>query len=144
MPAIPKTQSISKALLCKTKPCSDKGRAVNQLEEPISTDKLTDLCKDDERDGSKDYSDLNELLGEGWHFRGINSVGDNCYVVPNTVKYYLCRRRPIIHYIPKNDGTPVRIRTPQGFMLYFTFIQGAGTSADFGINKTVFYLNNNS
>ena len=43
-----------KAPSCKTKPCSDKGRAVNQLEEPISTDKLTDLCKDDERDGSKD------------------------------------------------------------------------------------------
>ena len=36
------------------------------------------------------YSDLNELLGEGWHFRGINSIGDHCYVVPNTVEYYLC------------------------------------------------------
>ena len=73
-----------------------------------------------------------------------NSIGDYCYVVPNTVEYYLCRRRPIIHYIPKKDGTPVKICTPQGFMLHFTFIQGAGTSSDFGRNNTIFYLNNNS
>ena len=42
-----------KAPLSKTKPCLDKGSAINQLEEPISTDKLTDLRRDDEKDGSK-------------------------------------------------------------------------------------------
>ena len=49
-PAIPQTQSIPKCSLCKTKPCSDNGSAVNQLEEPISLDKQTDLCRDDERE----------------------------------------------------------------------------------------------
>ena len=43
-----------KAPLCNAKPCSVKGKAVNQLEEPDSPDNKTDLCKDEERDGSKE------------------------------------------------------------------------------------------
>lgn len=41
-----------KAPLRNEKPCSVKDKAVNQLEEPGSSDNKTDLCKDKERDGS--------------------------------------------------------------------------------------------
>lgn len=84
------------------------------------------------------YTDLDELLGEGWHFRGLNSIGDYCFVVPNTVEYYLSRRRSLVHFIPNVNGSPIRVCTPQGFMLYFTFVRGDGTSSDFGKNKTIF------
>ena len=80
------------------------------------------------------YSDLDELLGKGWHFRGLNSIGDYCFVVPDTVEYYLCHRRPIVHFVPNNDGSPVKVCTPQGFMLHFTFERSDGTSSDFGKN----------
>lgn len=83
------------------------------------------------------YSDLNELLGEGWHFRGINAIGDYCFVVPNTTEYYLCRCRPLVLYVPSSNGSPVQICSPQGFMLHFTFIRGDGISTDFGKNKTI-------
>ena len=43
-----------KATLCKAKPCSDKGKAVNQLKEPDSPDNKTDLRKDEESKGSKE------------------------------------------------------------------------------------------
>ena len=42
-----------KAPLYNAKPCSIKGKAVNQLEEPDSLDNKTDLCKDEESNGSK-------------------------------------------------------------------------------------------
>ena len=84
------------------------------------------------------YSDLNELLGKGWHFRGLNSIGDYCFVVPDTVEYYLCNRRPIVHFIPDSNGSPMKVCTPQGFMLHFTFVRGNGTSSDFGKNETIF------
>ena len=84
------------------------------------------------------YSDLNELLGEGWHFRGLNAIGDYCFVVPNTIEYYLCRRRPIVHFVPSSNGSPVQISTPQGFLLHLMFIRGDGTSSDFGKNRTIF------
>ena len=84
------------------------------------------------------YDDLNELLGEGWHFRGLNSIGNYCYVVPNTVEYYLSRRRPLVEFIPGSNGSPIKLCTPQGFMLDFTFVRGDGTSHDFDKNKTIF------
>ena len=83
------------------------------------------------------YSDLDELLGKGWHFRGLNSIGDYCFVVPDTVEYYLCHRRPIVHFVPNNDGSPVKVCTPQGFMLHFTFVRGDQT-----LEKTRVFLVN--
>ena len=39
------------------------------------------------------YSDLVPILGKNWHVRGINEVGDCCYVILETVRFYLRRRR---------------------------------------------------
>lgn len=50
------------------------------------------------------YSDLDSLLGCNWHYRGLNSAGDFCYVLPGTVDFYLCRRRPLIHYTEKEKN----------------------------------------
>ena len=33
------------------------------------------------------YNDLDGLLGHNWHYRGLNDVGDFCYVVLETVEY---------------------------------------------------------
>ena len=33
------------------------------------------------------YNDLDGLLGRNWHYRGLNDVGDFCYVVLETVEY---------------------------------------------------------
>ena len=40
--------------MCKAKPCSVRGKAVNQLEEPGAPDNKTDLCKDEESKGTKE------------------------------------------------------------------------------------------
>lgn len=84
------------------------------------------------------YSDLDDILGKGWHFRGLNSVGDFCFVVPETIEYHLHRRRPMSYFIPGNNGVAVKTCTPQGYALHFTFIRGDGTPSDFGTNSSIF------
>jgi len=84
------------------------------------------------------FSDLDELLGKGWHFRGLNPAGDYCYVYPGTAEYYLRRRRPITHFLPTDNGVPAKASIPQGYMLYFTFVRGDGTPFDFGKNNSIF------
>lgn len=84
------------------------------------------------------YSDLDDILGKGWHFRGLNSAGDFCFVVPGTTEYYLRCRRPMNHFIPDNNGVPVKTCIPQGYSLHLTFIRGDGTPSDFGKNSTIF------
>ena len=84
------------------------------------------------------FSDLNELLGEGWHFWGLNSVGDYCCVCPSTVEYYLRQRKQLSHFIPGESGIPLKICTPQGYMLYFSFVRGDGIPSDFGKNNSIF------
>ena len=32
------------------------------------------------------YSDLDSLFGRNWHYRGLNEVGDFCYVICETVE----------------------------------------------------------
>ena len=44
------------------------------------------------------YNDLNGLLGAHWHYRGLNSGGDFCYVIKDTIDFYLYKRRPLILY----------------------------------------------
>ena len=73
------------------------------------------------------YSDLDDSLGKGWHFRGLNGAGDYCFVHLNTIEYYLSQRRPITHYVP---NVAVKTLTPGGHVLHFTFIRGNGSSSD--------------
>ena len=84
------------------------------------------------------YSDLDDILGKGWHFRGLNSAGDFSFVVLKTTEYYLRHRRPLCHFIPDNNGVPLKTCIPQGYALHFTFMRGDGVPSDFGRNSTVF------
>lgn len=84
------------------------------------------------------YSDLDDLLGKEWHYRGLNCAGDFCFVVPETTEYYLRRRRPMRHFIPDSNGVAVKTSTPQGYALHFTFIRGDGTPTDFGTKSAIF------
>jgi len=35
------------------------------------------------------YDDLEEFLGEGWHFRVANTSGDFSFLAIKTIKFYL-------------------------------------------------------
>ena len=49
------------------------------------------------------YSDLDSLLGKKWFIRGINESGDFCYVMLETVRFYMSEKSPHIDYQP--DGS---------------------------------------
>lgn len=51
----------------------------------------------------RSYKELDELLGHNWHYRGINSSGDFCFVMLETVEYHLYRRRPLIQQMRMGD-----------------------------------------
>ena len=75
----------------------------------------------------EDYHDLDSLLGCNWHYRGLNSSGDFCYVILETVEFYLYRKRPLIYYIEK-EKKPVKTCMPRGFVLVFKYVRGDGPS----------------
>ena len=85
------------------------------------------------------YADLNPLLGNNWHFRGINPNGDFCYVILSTLEYYLHKREPLKEYFPSN-GSKDFILKPRdlGYMLVFIFVRGDGTREEFGNNSDIF------
>ena len=88
------------------------------------------------------FIDLNSLLGNNWHFRGLNSNGDYGYVILETIEFYIQKSRPISEYIPGPPSSvvgPCHVSTDTGYTLTFTFIIGYGTPATFGKDKTVFY-----
>ncbi len=68
-----------------------------------------------------EYKDLNPLLGKDWHWRGFNRNGDYCYVVLDTVEYYLYRRQPLKEYVPAEAG-PLLQLLQLGYMLVFQFV----------------------
>ena len=85
------------------------------------------------------FQDLNRLLGINWHFRGINVNGDFCYVILNTVEYYLYHRRPLKEFMPSLTGERYTADLRDvGDMLVFTFVRGDGTSDKFGSDPQIF------
>jgi len=64
------------------------------------------------------YSDLDSELGHNWHYRGSNSAGDFCYVIQETVEFYLYRKRPLVQYIPDGNQNPLKVSTPQGYYMH--------------------------
>ena len=84
------------------------------------------------------YRDLNSLLGRNWHIRGLNSNGDYCYVVLETVEFYLHKRQPLQEFFPA-QGKPLCNPRDLGYMLTFSFVRGDGTPSDFGKNKEIFF-----
>ena len=84
------------------------------------------------------YKDLNHLLGQNWHVRGINSGGDYGYVVLDTVDFYLRRNRSLVEYICSQNG-PEAHSIDTGYSLIFSFVFNYGSSDTFGKDNTVFY-----
>ena len=86
------------------------------------------------------YSDLDYLLGDNWHFQGINDRGDYGYVILDSVEYYLSQRRSITEYLPSTQSsdqtTAHTINT--GHSLKFTFVQGYGNKSTFGKDSSIF------
>lgn len=86
----------------------------------------------------RSYSDLDGLLGRDWHYRGLNSAGDFCYVIEGSIDFYLYKRRPLVQFIPDKDGIPAKVSVPRGYALVFKFIRGDGTVSQFGRLHSVF------
>ena len=86
----------------------------------------------------KHYRDLNPLLGDKWHYRGLNANGDYSYAVKETVEFYLRKRRPIVEYFPCSSETALCSSRMTGYMLTFCFVRGCGTPATFGRDRTIF------
>jgi len=84
------------------------------------------------------YSDLDGILGKGWHYRGLNDCGDFCYAIENTIDFYLHKKKRLIQYIPADDGTPSRVPIATGYILVFKFIRGDGIGSQFGKLSSVF------
>ena len=76
------------------------------------------------------YADLDDLFGEQWHFRVVNTVGDFSYVILKTVVFYLVKSKPILKYEAKKEdnGTlkfnPVYVEQPTSVV--FSFVRGDG------------------
>ena len=88
----------------------------------------------------KAYTDLNHLLGNGWHFRGLNANGDYSYIVLNTIDYALQKSRSFVEYLPSRVGNNkfASSVTDTGFPLVFGFVLNYGTPSTFGTDKRVF------
>ena len=66
------------------------------------------------------YSDLKPLLGAMWHVRFLNKQKDFCYVIQNTVNFYIHQRLHIV------DPVEPSCTTDGGFVLIFRFVRGDG------------------
>ena len=78
------------------------------------------------------YSDLEFLLGRKWFIRGINENGDFCYVVLDTVRFYLSDKMPLADYHPTEDGSKFKKKLYfRGYNLVFSFVRGDGVASNF-------------
>ena len=66
------------------------------------------------------YSALTPLLGHQWHLRVLNKQMDFCYVILETVQYYLRRRQGIEDAMDSNRSVH------GGHILVFHFVRGDG------------------
>ena len=76
------------------------------------------------------YSDLDQFLGSGWHYRVCNDRGDFSYAMLETIRFHLFRPKPILEYSAsiESDGkmkyTPeYTVQCPQ---LVFSFVRHDG------------------
>ena len=83
------------------------------------------------------YRDLNPLLGSCWHYRGLNNNGDYCYVVLETVEYYLRKGPSLVEYYP-GSGTISSSKVDTGHVVCFSFVCNYGNATTFGTDKNIF------
>ena len=69
---------------------------------------------------------LDDLLGERWYIRGINTNGDFCYIQPGSVKYYLKSCKKKLEYQMQADGTINKYLFGGQCQLIFQFICNDG------------------
>ena len=73
------------------------------------------------------YAHLDDLFGQQWHFRVVNTVGDFSYVILKTVVFYLV---PILkHEVKKEDGGTLKfipMYVEQPTFVVFSFVRGDG------------------
>lgn len=77
----------------------------------------------------RQYSDLNELLGDRWHIRIVNSNGDFSQVLLETIRFYLTRPKPILDFDVErvsNEMKLIPVYVEQGHSLVFTFVRSDG------------------
>ena len=79
--------------------------------------------------GLSSLSKLDDLLGERWYMRGLNSAGDFCYIEPSTVKFYLKHQRQKIDFQLQDDGTMKTQYFGIRHQLVFKFVRSDGTLA---------------
>ena len=70
--------------------------------------------------------------------RGINENGDFCYVILDTLVFYLYHRRPLVEYAPTSVGTAMEVKRDCGHALVFSFVCGDGTPERFGNDSAIF------
>ena len=46
------------------------------------------------------YQDLQDILGGGWYYRGLNEHGDFCFIILGSICFCLYRRHPTVNYQP--------------------------------------------
>ena len=71
-------------------------------------------------------SDLNEILGEGWHYRIVNRNQDFSFIIGETVSFYILERQPLTEFM--KDGSLKLIH--RGFVLVFRFVRDRGNRFD--------------
>lgn len=74
----------------------------------------------------KSFTDLNEYLGKGWHYRILNAAGDFCFIIPGSLWFWLYERRPLTEFA--TDGSE-KI-THRGFVFSMRFVKDNGTKHD--------------
>lgn len=77
--------------------------------------------------GLSSLSKLDDLLGERWYLRGLNSAGDFCYVEPGTVKYYMKSQNKKTDFQLQDDGTMKTQYFGIRHQLVFQFVRSDGT-----------------
>ena len=87
--------------------------------------------------GIDEYRDLNNLLGNNWHVRGLNSHGDYGYAIKNTVQFYVKKYRPLTEYIPSSCGTISRCK-----LNMYAFLLHKVTAMPAHLERTVTYFVN--
>ena len=72
---------------------------------------------------------LDDILGERWYIKGLNTAGDFCYVEPKTVRYQLrlCLGKP--DYQLLNDGTLKQYVYGVRYQLIIRFLRNDGVSS---------------
>ena len=75
---------------------------------------------------------LDDLLGDGWHIRGINSAGDFCHVEPDSVRFYLKFLKLKPDFQMKEHGILMKRCFGMKSQLVFQFIRSDGTSQQWG------------